>query len=79
MIQLYHVYKAYGGEQYALHDVTLTADKGDFSFITVTSWAGKTTLLKLIFCAEPGTRGQLLADGANLPRVKRAGVPYLRR
>jgi cell division transport system ATP-binding protein len=60
MIQLYHVYKAYGGEQYALHDVTLTADKGDFLFITGPSGAGKTTLLKLIFCAEPATRGQLL-------------------
>lgn len=79
MIQLYHVYKAYGGEQYALHDVTLTADKGDFLFITGPSGAGKTTLLKLIFCAEQATRGQLLVDGVNLQRLKRSAVPYLRR
>lgn len=79
MIQLYHVYKTYGGEQYALHDVTLTADKGDFLFITGPSGAGKTTLLKLIFCAEKSTRGQLLVDGINLQRIKRSGIPYLRR
>jgi len=62
MIQLYHVYKSYGGDQYALYDVTLTADKGDFLFITGRSGAGKTTLLKLIFCAEEATRGQLQAQ-----------------
>ena len=79
MIQLYHVYKTYGGEQYALHDVTLTADKGDFLFVTGPSGAGKTTLLKLIFCAEKATRGQLLVEGMNLQRLKLAGIPYLRR
>ena len=79
MIQLYHVYKTYGGEQYALRDVTLTADKGDFLFITGPSGAGKTTLLKLIFCAEKASRGQLLVDGMNLQRLKLTGIPYLRR
>ena len=79
MIQFYHVYKTYGGEQYALHDVTLTADKGDFLFITGPSGAGKTTLLKLIFCAEKATRGQLLVEGMNLQRLKGKGIPYLRR
>ena len=79
MIQLYHVYKSYGGEQYALYDVTLTADKGDFLFITGRSGAGKTTLLRLIFCGEEATRGQLLVEGINLQRLKRSGIPYLRR
>jgi cell division transport system ATP-binding protein len=79
MIQLYHVYKSYGGQQYALYDVTLTADKGDFLFITGRSGAGKTTLLRLIFCAEEATRGQLLVEGINLQRLKRSGIPYLRR
>ncbi len=79
MIQLYHVYKTYGGEQYALRDVTLTADKGDFLFVTGPSGAGKTTLLNLIHCSEQATRGQLLVDGINLQRLKRSGIPYFRR
>ena len=79
MIQLYHVYKTYGGEQYALYDVTLSAEKGDFLFVMGPSGAGKTTLLKLIFCGETATRGQLLVDGLNLQRLKRSRIPYLRR
>ena len=79
MIQLYHVYKAYGGEDYALHDVTLNADKGDFLFVTGPSGAGKTTLLNLIICAEQVTRGQILVDGINLQRLNRSMIPYFRR
>ena len=79
MIQLYHVYKSYGGKQYALHDVTLTAERGDFFFITGPSGAGKSTLLKLIFCAEEATRGQILVDGMNLQRLGSSRVPYFRR
>lgn len=79
MIELYHVYKSYGGEGYALHDVTLSADKGDFLFVTGPSGAGKTTLLRLIFCAESATRGQIIVNGINLQRLKRTGVPYFRR
>ncbi|UCE83756.1 MAG: cell division ATP-binding protein FtsE [Deltaproteobacteria bacterium] len=79
MIQLYHVYKNYGGERYALHDVTLTADRGDFLFVTGPSGAGKTTLIKLVSCAEKATRGQLLVDGVNLQRLKHSKIPYFRR
>ncbi len=59
--------------------MTLTADKGDFLFVTGPSGAGKTTLLNLIHCSEQATRGQLLVDGINLQRLKRSGIPYFRR
>lgn len=79
MIQLYHVYKSYVRDQYALTDVTLSVDRGEFCFLTGPSGAGKTTLLRLIFCAEEVTSGQILVDGINLQRLKRSRVPYLRR
>jgi len=79
MIQIYHVFKAYTGDQYALSDVTLEVDRGDFLFLIGPSGAGKSTLLKLIFCAEQATRGQILVDGINLQRLKRSKIPYLRR
>jgi len=79
MIQIYHVFKAYTGDQYALSDVTLEVGKGDFLFLIGPSGAGKSTLLKLIFCAEQATRGQILVDGVNLQRLKRSKTPYLRR
>jgi len=79
MIQIYHVFKAYTGDQYALSDVTLEVEKGDFLFLIGPSGAGKSTLLKLIFCAEEATRGQILVDGVNLQRLRRSRIPSLRR
>jgi cell division transport system ATP-binding protein len=79
MIQIYHVFKSYAGDQYALSDVTLSVNKGDFLFLIGPSGAGKSTLLKLILSAEEATRGQILVDGVNLQRLKRSKIPNLRR
>ncbi|MBW1980314.1 MAG: cell division ATP-binding protein FtsE [Deltaproteobacteria bacterium] len=79
MVQMYHVFKSYDGERYALADVTLTVDRGDFLFLTGPSGAGKTTLLKLIFFDERASSGQILVDGINLQRLKRSRVPYFKR
>ena len=79
MIKLYHVSKAYGKENTALHDINLHIDKGDFVFITGPSGAGKTTLLRLLFCEEKATHGQVLIAGKNLSRLKPSSIPYLRR
>ena len=79
MIQLYHLYHSYDGDNPTLVDVTLRVEKGEFVYITGPSGAGKSTLLKLIFCAERPTRGQLLVNGRNIARVDRRAIPYLRR
>ena len=79
MIQLFHVYKSYGGEAQALVDVTLEIEKGEFVFLTGPSGAGKSTLLKMVFCAERPSRGQILVNGRNVGRMRSSDVPYLRR
>jgi len=79
MIQLFHVYKSYGGEIQALVDVTLEIEKGDFVFLTGPSGAGKSTLLRMVFCAERPSRGQILVNGRNVGRLKSRDVPFLRR
>ena len=79
MIQMFHVYKAYAGDPPVLHDVNLSVEKGDFVFLTGPSGAGKTTLMKMIFCAETPTKGQILVNGRNIARIKDSAVPYLRR
>ncbi len=79
MIQLFHVYKSYGGDTHALVDVTLDIDKGEFVFLTGPSGAGKSTLLRLIFCAEAPTRGQILVGGRNVGRLSAPAIPELRR
>ena len=79
MIQFFHVYKSYGSDSFALTDLTLHIEKGEFVFISGPSGAGKSTLLRLIFCAERPTRGQLLVGGRNVARLAKSAVPYLRR
>jgi cell division transport system ATP-binding protein len=79
MIQMFHVTKAYPGDPPALVDVNLTVEKGEFVFLTGPSGAGKTSLLRLVFCAEGPTRGQILVGGRNVARIRQASIPYLRR
>src|ERR1044072_6483019 len=79
MIQMFHVYKASPGAPPVLSDINLHVEKGEFVFLTGPSGAGKTTLMKLIFCAEKATKGQVLVGGRNIARIRESAIPYLRR
>ncbi len=79
MIQLFHVYKSYQKDAPALIDLNLKVKKGEFLCVTGQSGAGKTTLFKLIFCAERANEGQILVDGRNVSRLRRNQVSELRR
>lgn len=80
MIELYHVVKRYeGAERAALDDVNLKIGKGELCLLTGPSGAGKTTLMRLLFCAEEPTRGQVMINGKNAARMRRQEIPYLRR
>jgi cell division transport system ATP-binding protein len=79
MIQFYHVSKVYSSNINALNDITVQVNKGEFVFLTGPSGAGKTTFLKLIYCDESPTRGEILVNGINIARIKPSQIPYLRR
>ena len=79
MIELYHVTKAYERDIVALSDINLKIKKGEFSYITGPSGAGKTTFLKMLFAAERPSSGQILISGRNISRIRPRDIPYLRR
>jgi len=79
MIQFYHVHKSYDGRQKAVKDVSFRIAKGEFVFLTGPSGAGKTTLIKLILCAEKADDGQILIAGRNVARLSQHDIPQLRR
>lgn len=79
MISFHHVYKRYGPNITALHDVTFSVEKGEFIFITGASGAGKTTLLRMIFREDVPSEGQILVEGKNLTAIPNSKIPFIRR
>ncbi len=79
MIDFLNVSKTYPNGTHALHNVTLSIDKGEFVFIVGASGAGKSTFLKLIMHEETPTEGEIIINGNKLSKMKRRDVPYLRR
>ncbi len=62
-----------------LKDISLTINKGELAFVTGPSGVGKTTLLKLIYCAERPDEGEIVVAGWDLKKIKQSAIPFLRR
>jgi cell division transport system ATP-binding protein len=79
VIEAYHVSKAYSRGVYALRDLSLRIEKGDFIFLTGPSGAGKSTLLRLLLRQDVPSEGQLVVGGRNLSTLSPRQVQAYRR
>jgi cell division transport system ATP-binding protein len=79
VIQTSHLSKCYRPGLYALHDITLRIEKGDFVFVTGPSGAGKSTLLRLLLRQETPTEGSVAVGGRNLAALSLGQVQAYRR
>jgi cell division transport system ATP-binding protein len=79
MIEFKSVSKKYTPDAYALREVTLDIAKGELVYLAGPSGAGKSTLLKMIAAIERPTSGQVIVNGHDIGKLKKAGVPFLRR
>ena len=66
MIETYHLSKLYSRGVYALRDLSLTIDKGEFIFLTGPSGAGKSTLLRLLLREDLPSEGEMKVAGRDL-------------
>ncbi len=79
MIEAYHLSKTYSRGVYALRDLSLRVEKGEFVFITGPSGAGKSTFLRLMLRQDLASEGQLLVAGRNLAELKPREIQAYRR
>lgn len=71
-------FSASAGE-FALEDISLSIDPGEFLFLVGASGAGKSTLLRLIYAELEPSEGVIYFGGRDIGMIKRKHLPYYRR
>ncbi len=79
MIEASHLSKLYSRGVYALRDLSITIDKGEFLFLTGASGAGKSTFLRLMLREELPNGGELKVSGRSLRDLRPTEVQSYRR
>ena len=79
MIETQSLAKSYGRGMFALRDLNLKIDRGEFAFLTGPSGAGKSTLLRLLLLQEKPSEGEVIVAGRNLSHLTRDEVQAYRR
>jgi cell division transport system ATP-binding protein len=79
VIETRHLSKIYTRGLYALQDLSLSVQKGEFVFLTGPSGAGKSTFLRLLLMQERPSEGEILVNGHHLSRLRRREIQEYRR
>ncbi len=79
VIEANNLSKVYNRGVYALRDLSLTVEKGEFVFLTGPSGAGKSTLLRLLLRQDVPTDGRLSVGGRDLAGLRGRRVQAYRR
>jgi cell division transport system ATP-binding protein len=79
MIEFQSVSKKYSADALALSDVSLNIARGELVYLAGPSGAGKSTLMKMVAAIERPTSGRVTVNGQDIGKLKKAGVPFLRR
>ena len=79
MIEAAHLSKQYSRGVYALRDLSISIDKGEFVFLTGPSGAGKSTFLRLLLREDLPSEGELTVAGRDLSTMSASQLQSYRR
>jgi cell division transport system ATP-binding protein len=79
MILIEGLTKQFDGDVTALSGIDLEIRRGEFVFVTGSSGAGKSSLLRLLLRQDVPTAGRILIRDVDIGALPRSKVPHLRR
>ena len=79
LITIKNVSKTYNTGVTAIHDMSLTFQKGEFVFITGSTGCGKSTLTKMLYREEKPTSGHIYIGGLDVTKLSNRKVYKIRR
>jgi cell division transport system ATP-binding protein len=79
VIETERVTKEFGRDEYAVRDLSMRVEKGEFAFLTGPSGAGKSTLLRLLLLQDKPTSGHVIVNDRDLATLTPTEVQAYRR
>ena len=79
LIETSRLTKKYSDSLYALKDVNLTVDRGEWIAVMGPSGSGKTTLMNLIGCLDRPSSGQVMISGTDVAALTQKELTEFRR
>jgi cell division transport system ATP-binding protein len=79
MIEFKNVNKVYNNNIFALSNINLKIEKGEFVFLVGPSGAGKSTFVKMLLKEIDPTNGSIIVNGQDITSLSRNNIPIYRR
>lgn len=79
MIQFKNVSKVYNNNVFALSNLNVEIEQGEFVFLVGPSGAGKSTFVKMLLKEIQPTNGQIIVNNMDITNLNRREIPYYRR
>ena len=79
IVELRNVSVTYPNGVMALSDVDLSIEQGEFAFLVGPTGHGKSTILKLIYCDQQATKGEVIVSAWDVAKLSPSRVARLRR